>query len=268
MKKYFMLFAAAAAAFCLASCSKSAIDNTTDGIILNIKVADLNGPATKAVKTGWASGDKINVWYDLNVSEDPDLVIVYDGKDWIIDESATLSGKLPDAEGKIKYLFEGYNDLSSYSSYNWGMQTFRGTANLVFAQDYYKPVYYTYSGNVLKFEISNWVPMSGIQVVVTGIAPEDYQLKCDRLQMFSEINIYPEETALTNVGYDEYTDGVANEDGTAFYFSTTDSAGTAADYTFTIKNSIGFEYSYTVTGKTIANGKFTAIKIPVSKFKY
>lgn len=270
MKKFFMLFAAAAAAFCLVSCSKAGIDNLSKEIKLNIKVADLNGLATKAVKTGWESGDKINIWFDSNSSWDPDLVIKYDGTTWDIDKTVTTSGELPAASGRIKFFFEGNNDLSKYTRTIWEIvHGFAGTANLLFSEDYYKPTYYTYSGGVLEFEISNWLPLSEFQVVITGIDPEDYQLKCDQLQTFTEIEVRPDETNTTSGLYGEFTDGVANADGAAFYFRGTDSPDVSADYKFTLKNkTTGFENTYTATGKTHSHSTFTAIKIPDSKFFY
>ncbi len=261
-----MLFAAVASAFCLASCSKSEIGNSED-FVLNIKVADLNVSDTKAVKTGWTSGDRINIWYDTNISDNPDLVIKYDGTKWIKDETVTLSGKSPATSGNIKFFYEGNNDLSKYEINHIATVSYRGTANLLFCEDYYHPTSYAYSGGVLSFEISNWVPLSEVQVVITGIDPEDYQLKCDKLQMYSEIVLLPEETGTTNVGYNEYTDGVANKDGAAFYFRNTNTDGDPSDYTFTLINKdSAFEYTYTAKGKTHKDGTFTAITIPASSF--
>lgn len=272
MKKFITLFAAVAATFCLASCVKSEIDSVSKEIKLNIKVADLNEPASKAVKTGWTNDDKINIWYDSNVSADPDLVIKYDGIEWIFDETATLSGKRPSASGNIRFIFEGNNDLSTYSKeeYTDIYCNYSGTANLVYGDDYYHKTGYTFAENVLEFEITDWVPLSEVQVVITGIDPERYQLKCDKLQKFSGIYVKFDESFLSTVGCDEYTDGVANSDGAAFYFSCTNTDGKSADYTFTLydKSSCLEINTYTAYGKTINRKQFTAIKIAGSKFLY
>ena len=90
MKKIIYLFAAAATLLA-ASCNKietTEQEITPDAIQLNIKVANLTDtPDTKAAKTGWVSGDKINIWFDdWNNTKPvenhiPDMVITYDGSD-------------------------------------------------------------------------------------------------------------------------------------------------------------------------------------------
>ena len=124
MKKIFYLLAAAATLLA-ASCNKietTEQEITPDAIQLNIKVANLTGtPDTKAAKTDWVSGDKINIWFDdWNNTEPvenhiPDMVITYDGSVWKVSSQVSgLSARLK-ANGKLTALFEGYNDLSKYT---------------------------------------------------------------------------------------------------------------------------------------------------------
>lgn len=101
MKKVFSVLAAAAvAALGILSCSKEQMAETTpseEGIQLNITVAEFDGTAdaeTKAVKKGWAKGDKLNIWYDENISQNPDLVIAYDGSKWAVDHSSQRKGSV------------------------------------------------------------------------------------------------------------------------------------------------------------------------------
>ena len=124
MKKIIYLIAAAAAFFA-ASCSKietTEREQVSGEIKLNIKVADITGDTdTKAAKKGWASGDKINIWFDdWNFTDPvenhtPDMVITYDGSAWKVSSQVSgLSNRLK-ANGKLTALFEGFNDLSKYT---------------------------------------------------------------------------------------------------------------------------------------------------------
>ena len=67
MKKIIYLIAVTATLFA-SSCSKietTEREQVSGEIKLNIKVTDITGDTdTKAAKTGWVSGDKINIWFD------------------------------------------------------------------------------------------------------------------------------------------------------------------------------------------------------------
>lgn len=98
MKRIIIAFAAIAAAFSLVSCNKEQIEAPSTELKLNIKVANLDGSAdTKAVKTAWVAGDKLNIWFDETNYTNPDLVIKYDGSEWKKDATASVSGKEPAA---------------------------------------------------------------------------------------------------------------------------------------------------------------------------
>ena len=264
MKKIIIAFAALAAAFSLVSCNKEQIETASTDLKLNIKVANLDGSVdTKAVKTGWESGDKINIWYEGNAQRDPDLVIKYDGSEWKKDESATVSGNKPAASGSIFYAYEGGNDLSKYTGSG---NTYYGI-NLIYGDNYYKHTPYTYTDGTFSTNIENWTPATEFQVVVTGIDPAKYELKCSNLMQILGFGVAGKSLYTANVGYDKYVPGVANDDGAAFYYKTAKDRTAAASYVFTLKNTeTNEEMTYTVTGKTHMQGTFTAIKIAASKF--
>ena len=265
MKKIIIAFAALAAAFSLVSCSKEQAEATSTDLKLNIKVANLDGSAdTKAVKTGWESGDKINIWYEGNAQRNPDLVIKYDGSEWKKDESATVSGNKPAASGSIFYAYEGGNDLSKYTG---SENTYYGI-NLIYGDNYYKHTPYTYTDGTFSTNIENWTPATEFQVVVTDIDPAKYELKCSNLMQILGFGVAGKSLYTANVGYDKYVPGVANEDGAAFYYKTAKDRTATASYVFTLKNTeTNEEMTYTVTGKTHMQGTFTAIKIDYSKFQ-
>ena len=176
MKKMIYLFAAAATLLA-ASCNKietTEQEITPDAIQLNIKVANLTGtPDTKAAKTGWVSGDKINIWFDdWNNTEPkenhiPDMVITYDGSVWKVSSQVSgLSARLK-ANGKLTALFEGYNDLSKYT-YNYHNGEWFNPAKVKLAIATYEDVYnspmvayaeglsYSYSDGNITANLDNW----------------------------------------------------------------------------------------------------------------
>ena len=125
MKRISIIIAAALAAMLSASCSKSietpAAPSPGESIILDLNIAGFDGAGdTKAVKTGWAAGDKLNLWFDdWNYTAQannpiPDLVITYDGSKW--DARALAAGRSLKPSGKFSVVYEGFNNLSGYMS--------------------------------------------------------------------------------------------------------------------------------------------------------
>ena len=156
-------------------------------IILDLNIAGFEGAGdTKAVKNGWAVGDKLNLWFDdwnytaRANNPTPDLVITYDGSKWTA--GALASGRSLKPSGKFSVLYEGGNDLSESRSY-WhvGSQCFEYPAQWVAEigkrVNYYhmicreENVGYTYSGNKLTAAIADWYTPSAFKVLVKGLDP-------------------------------------------------------------------------------------------------
>ena len=199
MKRISIIIAAAFAAMLSASCSKSietpVAPSPGEGIILDLNIAGFDGAGdTKAMKTGWAAGDKINLWFDdwnypatVNAPT-PDLVITYDGTEWTAD--ALAAGRSLKPSGKLRALYEGYNDLTKYvSTLSSGSLQCMLTPNLVGALRAYPnrvmcashgDVSYTYTGNKLTATIAKWEMYSAFKVLVKGLASAaagDYALQ-------------------------------------------------------------------------------------------
>ena len=200
MKRISIIIAAALAAMLSASCSKSietpAAPSPGESIILDLNIAGFDGAGdTKAVKAGWADGDKLNLWFDdWNYTEQannptPDLVITYDGAKWTA--GALAAGRSLRPSGKFTVLYEGGNDLSACSSYwHLGKQFFvypaQWVAEIGERVNYYHMIYrkedvsYTYSGNKLTAAIADWTTPSAFKVLVKGLDPAaagDYALQ-------------------------------------------------------------------------------------------
>ena len=202
MKRISIIIAAALAAMLSASCSKSietpAAPSQGESIILDLNIAGFDGAGdTKAVKKGWAAGDKLNLWFDdWNYTAQannptPDLVITYDGSKWTAD--ALAAGRSLKSSGKFLAVYEGFNNLSGYSHeyYSGGVWFYpyyeKLSSELDYAEAYFRQlsyfktgVAYAYDGNKLTATIADWETYSAFKVLVKGLEPakaRDYILQ-------------------------------------------------------------------------------------------
>jgi|GEM_PF-1786726 len=289
--------------FCVAACTKAEITNTESpqAVKINVTVADME-PGTKAVKTGWTTGDKINIWFDDVTSDTPHLIITFNGTTWdsgTIDPTAEAALKT-DGTGTFKYLYEAGNDISKYSVSFGYMYDFPDGS--IGSQGYYAPVLtvtspgtdlnYTYDGSVLNLNLNEWWYMTNAQVVVTGLSgnPEDWYLKASSSNQW---DVPADFRNRTGGGWeygisDPASRGTSNGDGVAFYLRipntnmyNAESTSMYAFHTFTLGNA-SKKYSFTkkntpiasayaaanpsATSNEIKGHTFTAIKIAFASF--
>lgn len=303
MKKIIYLFAAAATLLA-ASCNKietTEQEITPDAIQLNIKVANLTGtPDTKAAKTGWVSGDKINIWFDdWNFDEKaenhiPDMVITYDGSVWKVSSQVSgLSARL-NANGKLTALFEGFNDLSKYTYQYYTGEWFH-PAKVKPAIATYEDVYnspmvayaeglsYSYSDGNITANLDNWNFGTMFKVLLKNDnsklihSADKYYLQvknittgkyADAKGAFVVIsNSYYPTISNGSSNYSGFAAGVQEADGIAFYY--TELSASSADIQFTLYNGQDATITtYTATGKTVTpdTKKCTYVAINYSKF--
>ena len=306
MKKIFYLLAAAATLLA-ASCNKietTEQEITPDAIQLNIKVANLTGtPDTKAAKTGWVSGDKINIWFDnWNKTEQeenhiPDMVITYDGSVWKVSSQVSgLSARLKaKANGKLTALFEGYNNLSKYT-YNYHNGEWFNPAIVKPAIATYEEVYnspmvayaqglsYSYSNGTITANLDNWNFDTMFKVLLKNDnsklihSAEKYYLQVKNITANNyaaakgAIVVTPG-SVNPSIGngssnYSGFAAGVQEADGIAFYY--TSLSASSADIQFTLYNGQDATITtYTATGKTVTPNtkKCTYVAINYSKFQ-
>ena len=308
MKRLSIIAVTAIAALLSASCNKSIetpmVPAPQGSIILDLDIAGFEGTGdTKAVKNGWADGDKLNLWFDdwnYKEQEDnptPDLVITYDGTKWTAGELA--AGRSLKLNGKFSVVYEGFNDLTKYESkFESGGQLYMAPSDLFgglrVRQNnivYYKyRLDYTYADNKLIATISDWETYSGVKILVKGLDPKEaanYILNAkditankflfeiagffiDPKYSFSEY--YPHVFSIVG-SYSGYVLGVPDADGVAFYYR--DANFTNADIEFQLfkKNASGdFEQTAKApkfTGKTLVTDdkKIFGIVIDKSKFE-
>lgn len=180
MKKTFILAGLAIVA-ALAACNKIDVATTdsSDDIIFDISVESPYGPDTKAIKTGWTSGDKFNLWFGPQKSHDegPTVTLVYDGEKWSVDGEVTEAQKSKIASAtSFNVLYESGNDLSKYtiSFFKFTPPTSNGGTRVccdltLFSNN----VPFTLNGNVVSANISDWKFATQIQITVTDV-PSDF----------------------------------------------------------------------------------------------
>ena len=309
MKRLSIIAMAAIAALLSASCNKSietpVVPVPQGSIILDLDIAGFKGTVdTKAVKNGWAVGDKLNLWFDdWNYTEQannptPDLVITYDGAKWTAGKLA--AGRSLKSSGKFSVLYEGGNDLSKCISYRHASQQFFEFPNLWVAEIgdrsyYYHMIYrkedvsYTYSGNKLTATIADWYTPSAFKVLVKGLDPAaagDYALQTvDVTTSGAEkypntfggfcVNPGSEFPEFLNSGgnYKGGVGGVLDADGVAFYYNSCNFSSATVEFRL-FKKDAGGNFVRTAsapqfTGKTlVTDGKsIKGIVIDKSKFE-
>ena len=289
MKRISIIIASALAAMLSASCSKSietpAAPSPGEGIILDLSIAGFDGAGdTKAVKTGWAAGDKINLWFDdwnypATVNDPtPDLVITYDGTKWTA--SALAAGRSLKSSGKFLAVYEGFNNLSGYSHhyYNGGVWFSpyyeKLSSEFDYADTYFRQlsyfetgVAYAYDGNKLTATIADWETYSAFKVLVKGLDPakaRDYILQTVDVTTPGTAK-YPMTIGALVIDHNSscptfsggsannygYQGGVPDADGVAFYYRGTNF--TNADIEFRLFER-GTDGTFAKPGKT---AKFT-----------
>ena len=303
MKKTIILagFALMAA---FSSCKKSEMPEaaTTDGIKLNITVADMS-PETKAVKKGWENGDRLNLYFEGwnesatsdNYQKEPDMILKYDGSKWQIESQvASLSSRLKESGGKFTAFWESSNDLMNYPNIDWynNMVWYKNLRTTFNYEKYGHTVYhtymlvsspgvgYTFDGSTLAANISTWTFNTHFKVL---IKTEDGTVKDNDKNLVLQVKIgdagyaeskgtvvvKPDNLSILNgaSNYIGLQGAVAESDGLAFYYSYCEASG-SDNIVFTLfDTSIGNKKQYTVTGKSLKTDSFKAISIDYSNFK-
>ena len=309
MKRLSIIAMAAIAALLSASCNKSieapVVPAPQDSIILDLDIAGFEGTVdTKAVKNGWANGDKLNLWFDdWNYNErtnnpTPDLVITYDGSNWTAGELAT--GRSLKPNGKFSVLYEGFNKLSEYTpSFSSISQAFDPHWERYDGVEvYFKPLVfgcehidYAYSGNKLTATISGWQTPTALKVLVKGLNKEDaesYILQTANVttpgtekyaSCVGGITVRVSNSCPTfghgSANYKGYVGGVPDTEGVAFYYNGCNFTSGDIEFRLFKKNATSGNFEKTAkapkfTGKTLVavdSEKTIGVAIDNSKFE-
>ena len=305
MKKRILLAVLALVA-AFTSCSKSEMPNNeqTDAIKLNITVAGLS-TETKAVKSNWVNGDKLNLYFngwnegatEENYQSQPDMILIYDGSKWEIQcQVASLLSRLKSSGGKFTVFWESTNNLMSftneYDSYSvWYYTPKKNNQDTVYHTPmlvYSAGIDYTFDGTTLTANVSSWkFDDSKFKVLVkTDLTTLKENANNFVLQVKVGEKSYAVGRGPINVDRSEYVNyintggcnkigkqgAVVESDGLAFYYNSCEATDSDV-ILFTLINTLNGETKqYSVTGKRITfpleepNGHFKAISIDYSKF--
>jgi len=304
MKRLSIIAVTAIAALLSASCNKSietpVVPAPQGSIILDLNILGFSGD-TKALKNGWADGDKLNLWFDdwnYTAQENnptPDLVITYDGSKWTAGELA--AGRSLKSSGKFSVVYEGFNKLSEYKShFSRGSQWFMPHSEWYDGVEVYfvplvfhcENIDYTYSGNKLTATISGWWTPTQLKVLVKGLnsaeaksyilqtanvttlGTEEY-LSCAGAITVDVSSVCPT-FSIGSSNYKGYMGGVPDVDGVAFYYYGCDF--TNADIEFRLfKKDAGGNFVRTAsapqfTGKTLKTDSKKTIGIVIDNSKF
>lgn len=285
MKKIFAILSSVIIALCFTACSND-IETVIDSakpIKLNITVGNLNNEdGTRAVKTGWETGDKIYIWYDENKSKTPDLVIKKAASGWVEDTEATTSGNTPKtAGGVIKAMYLGHQSISDLSD----AVDIDGVDYLEFKQHSYEDflfghpiatdllVYsknrsYTFTNETLEVNISNWLYLFNTQIIVKDIPAGQWAMRNQLLSVARGIDWSNSVHNHCGKYYDPlFALGQTIDEGVVFYFNYTES-----DKNFDLElidlDNGGYSRSknYGVRDLSRAEDKLTSILVSFSDF--
>ena len=289
MKKRILLAVLALVA-AFTSCSKSEMPNNeqTDAIKLNITVAGLS-TETKAVKSNWVNGDKLNLYFngwnegatEENYQSQPDMILIYDGSKWEIQSQvSSLSTRLKNSGEKFTVFWESTNNLMSFTNeyylYSvWYYNTPKNNNQYTYNEDvYHTPmlVYsagidYTFDGTTLTANVSSWkFDDSKFKVLVkTDLTTLKENANNFVLQVKVGEKSYAVGRGPINVDRSQYVNyintgscntigmqgAVAESDGLAFYYNSCEATDSDV-ILFTLINTLNGETKqYSVTGKII-----------------
>ena len=289
MKKRILLAVLALVA-AFTSCSKSEMPNNeqTDAIKLNITVAGLS-TETKAVKSNWVNGDKLNLYFngwnedatEENYQSQPDMILIYDGSKWEIQSQvASLLSRLKSSGGKFTVFWESSNDLMSFITefgtyysvwYNASTNNNPYTDNQsVFHTPmlvYSAGIDYTFDGTTLTANVSSWdFRDSKFKVLVkTDLTTLKENANNFVLQVKVGESSYAVGRGSINVDRYEYVNyintggcntigmqgAVVESDGLAFYYNSCEATNSDVILFTLIDTANGEKRQYSVTGKTI-----------------
>lgn len=278
MKKIYIILAGLAVVLGSACCNKieDGKEVKTQDVTIDINVAELN-PSTKAIKSGWANGDIINVYLSDATSYVPDFILTYDGAEWnpsvMTDE---VKARLQ-ASGTIKGFWEASNTAATtggdWDRYTYHISFNKSNENTSGFKDYLSVnfnVAYTYSEGKLTASIDTWnFENSSIQIAVTGLPHQSFCMYQEDIQAFNSYdvtyeNIYPTLYGIARIA------GTPNEDGLAFVGNLRKTISSGSTFTvvlFDYENDKEYSFSKTMTASMSAdNSTVIAIKIPFSKF--
>lgn len=272
MKKIFAILCATVALF---SCSQGDLletentqDQTPQGALVNFNITVEEQGTTKALKTGWATGDVIYIKF--REIDDKYLTITYNGTNWIAQAYNSTNAATTFVESDFIGLDDAKKSVGAVhfpvavdATLSGSRLSFQKNSEAVKTYFLYQDgANYTVDGADVTLTLSLQKPTNMVLFHIPGISEanvSDYTLYIDK---------YPDNLVVHSCTYIEnsalsYTDnsatysgfqGFADENGAIFsvYFFNGHSIGEATTYTFTVKGPV---QEYTISGNlTLQSG--------------
>ena len=256
-------------------------------IRVNISISDLQS-TTKAVKTGWANGDIINIWFDKHAYQTPDLTMTYNNGVWAASEISNEIAAQLKANGTLWGFYEASNSATTAWTFDDdgipgeaacfitpGSNWLDGTKGYLTVD--FNNLSYTFDGTTLSAKLDNWNYGTDFQMVITGLD----QTKTWIMRSYEVKNWYGKTQSFYGEDYetgyswykiggsDKPIIGMPNADGLAFYGRLTTQATNLREYIFTLYNTTDYiAYTFTKTAQLNSNNckKLVAVKVPFNKF--
>lgn len=229
MKTRHFIFAIALAV--LASCSKSSLEPvapqeqvTSQELKVNMTVS-CDGAETKAIKSSWAEGDKISIFFyaecfggSLPADVDTHLTLTYKSSKWEAEFAPGIASKLLETtSGHLSAVYtQNQNDTFKYSSY-WKYYDHTSQAGYYLYQN---AAGYTITDGVLSAAIDLKFYSNAQVFMISGVNYEEgrYALSCNNLLKSNLGSFWPDTGFSTaNSSNGDFVDGYDNCGAASFY---------------------------------------------------
>ena len=264
MKKITLLTIFGLALMALSACNK---EEVTASRTLKLDLNIIHDSDTKAVKTGWESGDKIYVFFGKPADHTTPayLTLTYNGSTWTEDWTAGLEAEIAaTASGTLHAVYTpGKLGTMSYSTYLKTYQFFDGDTGWYLKCE---KVSYTVSEGVLAATLNMARPSNFVQFYLEGQAANagKLQFSGDKILKVKVSSISETGFKQGSHGYGSAIDGVAYKGGLMFSgILKSDARGIETSHTLKITDTKGtvdkaddVVYTITATKKMKVNDAF------------
>ena len=240
MKKITLLTIFGLALMALSACNK---EEVTASRTLKLDLNIIHDSDTKAVKTGWESGDKIYVFFGKPEDHTTPayLTLTFDGSSWTEAWTAGLEAEIAStASGTLHAVYTpGKLGTMSYSTYLKTYQFFDGDAGWYLKCE---KVSYTVSEGVLAATLNMARPSDFVQFYLEGQAANagKLQFSGDKILKVEVSGLDQTRFRQGNYNYGRPIDGVAYKGGLMFSgLLKEDASGVEASHTLTITDTKG-----------------------------
>ena len=240
MKKITLLTIFGLALMALSACNK---EEVTASRTLKLDLNIIHDSDTKAVKTGWESGDKIYVFFGKPADHPTPayLTLTFDGSSWTEAWTAGLEAEIAStASGTLHAVYTpGKLGTMSYSTYLKTYQFFDGDTGWYLKCE---KVSYTVSEGVLAATLNMARPSDFVQFYLEGQAANagKLQFSGDKILKVEVSGLDQTRFRQGNYNYGRPIDGVAYKGGLMFSgLLKEDASGVEASHTLTITDTKG-----------------------------